>query len=139
MKRRDECIFCRIVAGELPCFRVWEDDSTLAFMDLFPVADGHTLVIPKDHFDDIFAADADSMAAVGRCSLRVANAIDKVLKPDGLGVYQLNRAAAGQTVFHFHTHLIPRTACEPFALHSRTRGEDESLRATAAALAKELA
>jgi len=138
MNRRDECIFCRIVAGELPCFRVCEDDSTLAFMDLFPVANGHTLVITKEHFGDIFAADGDSLAAVARCARRVANAIDSVLQPDGLGIYQLNRAAAGQTVFHYHTHLIPRTEGEPFALHSRERGDDETLRANAASLARAL-
>jgi histidine triad (HIT) family protein len=138
MNRQDDCIFCRIVQGELPCFRVCEDDTTLAFMDLFPVADGHTLVITKEHFSDIFSADGDSLAAVARCSRRIAQAIGKVMNPDGLGVYQLNRAAAGQTVFHYLMHLVPRTAGDPFTLHSRTRGDDEKLRANAAELAAAL-
>ena len=131
MKADDGCIFCKIVTGELPCFKVCENDRTLTFMDLFPVAEGHTLVIPKQHCADIFEIDADSLAAVTAASLRVARAIDEALNPDGLGVFQLNRAAAGQTVFHYHMHLLPRTAGEPLALHSRVRGNDDALRATA--------
>jgi histidine triad (HIT) family protein len=97
-------------------------------MDLFPVSAGHTLVIPREHFRDIFEIDSESLAAVSATSLRVASAIDEALGPDGLGVFQLNRAAAGQTVFHYHSHLLPRNAGEPFALHSRTRGDDDELR-----------
>jgi len=138
MDRPSDCVFCRIVQGDLPCFRVCEDAATLAFMDLFPVADGHTLVITKEHFGDLFAVEADSLAAVARCSRRVAKAIDQVIGPDGLGVYQLNRAAAGQTVFHYHMHLIPRNTGDPLALHSRTRGDEARLSATAAELAAAL-
>jgi histidine triad (HIT) family protein len=138
MKQQDDCIFCRIVRGEVPCFEVCEDDRTLTFMDIFPVAAGHTLVITKEHFSDIFEVDGETLAAVAASSLRVAQAIRKVLDPDGLGVFQLNRAAAGQTVFHYHMHLIPRNKGEAFALHSRTRGDDDELRATADRLAAAL-
>jgi histidine triad (HIT) family protein len=138
MTTPSDCIFCKIVAGELPCFRVHEDDRTLTFLDLFPVAEGHTLVIPKRHFPDIFAIDDFSLSAVAATSRRVAHAIDRALGPDGLGIFQANRAAAGQTVFHYHMHLLPRTGGDPFRLHSRVRGEDESLRAIAARIAAAL-
>ena len=138
MAHADDCIFCRIVRGEMPCFRVCEDAETLTFMDLFPVTDGHALVITKKHYRDIFEAEEGALAAVAATSLRVARAIDDVLAPDGLGVFQLNRPAAGQTVFHYHMHLVPRNEGEPFALHSRVRGDDEKLRATADRLAAAL-
>jgi histidine triad (HIT) family protein len=138
MKQQDDCIFCQIVGGEVPCFKVCEDDRTLTFMDIFPVAEGHTLVITKEHFSDIFEVDGEALAAVAATSLRVAQAIRRALNPDGLGVFQLNRAAAGQTVLHYHMHLLPRNTGESFALHSRNRGDDEKLRATADRLAAAL-
>jgi histidine triad (HIT) family protein len=138
MKQQDDCIFCRIVRGEVPSFQVCEDDRTLTFMDIFPVAEGHTLVITKEHFCDIFEVDGESLAAVAATSLRVAQAIRRALNPDGLGVFQLNGSAAGQSVFHYHMHLLPRTTGEAFALHSRKRGDDETLRATADRLAAAL-
>ena len=134
-----DCIFCKIVKGELPSFRVCEDEHTLVFLDLFPVTPGHTLVIPKQHASDLFEMDADTLAAVAATSLRVAHAIDEALAPDGLGVFQLNRAAAGQTVFHYHMHLLPRNEGEPFALHSRVRGDDRVLQGTAERIRASLA
>ena len=115
-----------------------EDDRTLTFLDIFPVTEGHTLIITKEHFSDIFEVDGEMLAAVAATSLRVAQAIRQALNPDGLGVFQLNRAAAGQTVFHYHVHLVPRNTGEPFTLHSRNRGDDEKLRATADRLAAAL-
>ena len=91
------CIFCRIVAGELPCHRVYEDEHTLVFMDIFPVADGHALVITKQHAATIFEADEEALTAVAATARRVAHAIRSVLAPDGLMVFQLNGAAAMQT------------------------------------------
>lgn len=115
-----DCIFCRIVTGEALCARVHEDEATLTFMDLFPVSRGHTLVITKRHYADIFEAPGEALAAVAKVARRVARAIRCELQPEGLGVFQLNGAAAGQTVFHYHMHLIPRAAGEPFLLHGRT-------------------
>jgi len=138
MTEPGDCIFCRIVRGEMPCFKVCEDDQTLTFLDLFPVAAGHTLVITKEHFSDIFEVNREVLSAVAATSLRVAHAIRKALDPDGLGVFQLNRAAAGQTVFHYHMHLVPRNTGEPFALHSRIRGDDDALRSTAERIASAL-
>ena len=131
MGNHGDCIFCGIVSGALPCFKVCEDDRTLAFMDLFPVAEGHTLIIPKHHATDLFEMDSETLGAVSATSLRIAAAIRATLAPDGLGVFQLNGAAAGQTVFHYHMHLLPRNEGVPFALHSRVRGDDDALRRTA--------
>ena len=134
MEHHADCSFCGIVSGALPCFKVCEDERTLVFLDLFPVAEGHSLIIPKRHATDLFEMDSETLAAVSAASLRVAAAIRATLAPDGLGVFQLNGAAAGQTVFHYHMHLLPRNAGAPFALHSRVRGDDDALRRTAARL-----
>lgn len=128
------CIFCQIVSGAASSFRVYEDDHVLAFMDLFPVTRGHTLVIPREHSENIFAISEASIVAVAAVSHRIARAIRKVLEPEGLAVYQANGTAAGQTIFHYHTHLIPRSAAEPFAFHGRTKGNAEELSALAEAL-----
>jgi histidine triad (HIT) family protein len=132
---REGCIFCQIAAGKAPAFRVAEDDSALAFMDIFPVSDGHTLVIPKDHAENVFEMEDAPMRAVAALSRRVARAIRAELAPDGLGVYQANGAAAGQTVWHYHLHLLPRRRGDPLALHGRARADDARLREIAAKLA----
>ncbi|MCP5060823.1 MAG: HIT family protein [bacterium] len=132
MSAATSCIFCRIVEGDAPCDRVHEDELTLTFMDLFPVGEGHVLVVPKRHFENIFEADETSLLAVMANSRRIAHALKAALAPDGIGVHQLNGAAAGQTVFHYHMHLIPRNTGDPVALHGRTEGDPVELKATAA-------
>lgn len=139
MGNGNDCVFCRIVRGETPSFRVHEDESTLTFLDLFPVTEGHTLVVTKQHFPNVFEASEPALTAVAATSLKVARAIRKALEPDGLAVAQLNGEAAGQSVFHYHMHLIPRTAGEPFQLHGRRRGDPERLRQVAGAIAQALA
>jgi len=134
-----DCIFCKIVRGEAPAHVVCEDERTLVFMDIFPVADGHTLIIPKAHCDDIFGADPEDLRSVIDRSREVAHAIGRVLAPDGLGVFQLNGAAAGQTVFHYHMHLMPRADGEPLALHARTPGDPARLAELAALFRSALA
>ena len=129
-----DCIFCRIVAGEAPCHRVAEDAHTLAFMDVFPVTDGHALVITKEHAATIFDASEAALVAVAATARRVAHAIRTALAPDGLMVFQLNGAAAMQTVFHYHMHLLPRREGEPLALHSRVPGDPARLAELAAQL-----
>lgn len=133
-----DCIFCKIVSGEAPAHRVFEDERTLVFMDLFPVAKGHSLVIPKAHSTNLLDTDDEELAAVVTHSRRVAHAIRRALAPDGIGVAQLNGAAAGQTIFHYHMHLIPRMQGEPFQLHGRTQGDPEQLAETARKLAAAL-
>jgi histidine triad (HIT) family protein len=103
-----DCIFCRIVEGEIPSHKVYEDAETLAFLDISPGSRGHTLVIPKQHTEDLFSAPADLLCAIIETTQKVANMLQQTLQPDGMNVLQNNGAAAGQSVFHYHVHLIPR-------------------------------
>ncbi len=130
----DDCIFCKIVCGEAPAHRVGEDEHSLAFLDIFPVTDGHTLVITKEHYKDVFDAEPSALQAVAASAKRVAHALQHVLEPDGLMVFQLNGPAAGQTVFHYHMHLMPRADGEPLQLHARKPGDPALLEALAARL-----
>lgn len=128
------CIFCRIVRGDAPSFRVMEDERTVAFMDLAPVSEGHVLVIPRAHAASIFEIAAEDAAAVARSAHRVAAALREELDPGGLMLAQLNGQAAGQTIFHYHVHLIPRRPGDGFRMHGRGPGRTEALRAMAQAL-----
>jgi len=103
-----DCVFCRIVAGQIPSTRVHEDEHTLAFMDLGQVNPGHVLVAVKKHAANLFELDDVQAAAVARASVRIARAIRDAFAPAGLSVYQANGKPAGQTVFHYHAHLLPR-------------------------------
>jgi histidine triad (HIT) family protein len=111
-----ECIFCRIVAKQIPATVVHEDEDTLAFMDIGQVNPGHVLVTVKKHADNIFSLDEAQAAAVFRSAARVARAIRGAFEPQGLSVYQANGRAAGQTVFHLHLHLVPRYEGDGMAL-----------------------
>jgi len=102
------CIFCKIAAGTIPSIKLWEDAETLAFMDINPANDGHCLVIPKAHFPTVFALAPEAFAAAGRTVIKVAKAVQAALKPDGINLLQANGPGAGQSVFHFHIHVLPR-------------------------------
>jgi histidine triad (HIT) family protein len=103
-------IFAKIVRGELPCHKVYEDDKTLAFMDIMPRAPGHTLVLPKAPARNILDIAPDDLVAVALTAQRVAKAAVKVFNADGVTVQQFNEGAGGQVVFHLHLHIIPRKA-----------------------------
>ena len=103
-----DCVFCKIVAGQIPSTKVHDDEHTLAFMDLGQVNPGHVLVAVKKHAANLFELDDTQAAAVARSCTRVAKAIRDAVAPTGLSVYQANGKAAGQTVFHYHVHLLPR-------------------------------
>jgi len=103
-----DCIFCRIMAGQIPAAKVHEDELTLAFMDIGQVNPGHVLVAVKPHVENIFGLDDALAAAVFRTTARVARAVNQAFAPQGVTLYQANGAAAGQTVFHFHLHIVPR-------------------------------
>ena len=103
-----DCIFCKILAGEIPCFKIYEDDATLAFMDINPANEGHALIIPREHTADVHAVSDDAIAATVKTAKKVAGAVDKTLHPDGLNLLQCNGPAAAQSVFHFHMHVLPR-------------------------------
>ncbi|KRF34635.1 HIT family protein [Nocardioides sp. Soil805] len=104
----DRCLFCAVATGDVPAHTVFEDEHTLAFLDINPAADGHTLVIPKAHADDLLDVDADTASTVMRSVRTVARIIDRALAPDGLTVMQANRRAGWQDVFHLHVHVVPR-------------------------------
>jgi len=111
-----DCVFCKIVAGQIPSTRVFEDEHTLAFMDLGQVNPGHVLVAVKKHAANLLELDDLQAAAVARASTRVARAIRDAFGPAGLSVYQANGKVAGQTVFHYHVHLLPRHAADGMEL-----------------------
>jgi len=132
MPRDTDCIFCRIIARDVPAAVVFEDDRVIAFLDAFPSSEGHTLVVPKGHHRDILDTPAEDLQAVAVVAKRVALAQKKALTPDGHGVAQFNGKAAGQTVFHYHMHVVPRWEGQNMAIHGRTQATPEQLQATAA-------
>jgi histidine triad (HIT) family protein len=111
-------VFTRIVNGEIPAAKVYEDEQTLAFMDINPAAKGHTLVICKPEYPGLLDVPPDMVAAVMQTTQRVARAILQALQADGFNIVQNNGAAAGQVVFHYHVHIVPRwqgDGVSPFA------------------------
>jgi len=112
----EDCIFCKIVAGEIPAQVVAEDEHTLAFMDIAPATRGHALVIPKKHATDLWEIEEEEFAAVARAAQRLALRLQERLQPDGVNLINSCRAAAWQTVFHLHIHVIPRYSDDPLKL-----------------------
>ncbi len=108
-----DCIFCKIVKGEIPSFKVYEDDTVFAFADINPISDGHTLIIPKKHAENIWEIPADDLAAIHRASKKVAAALKSSLNLDGVAVLQLNGRGVNQVVMHYHLHLIPHISGNP--------------------------
>ena len=102
------CVFCKIIAGMIPSFKLYEDATTLAFLDITPGNPGHALVIPKAHAANLYASADTDLAAVMATARKVATAIEKTVKPDGLNLLQANGPGAAQSVFHFHMHILPR-------------------------------
>jgi histidine triad (HIT) family protein len=111
-----DCVFCKIVARQIPATVVFEDEHTLAFMDIGQVNPGHVLVAVKKHAENLYALDDTQASAVLRVAARLARAIRDAFNPEGLSVYQANGKAAGQTVFHYHVHLVPRHEGDGMAL-----------------------
>jgi len=103
-----DCIFCKIIEGEIPSETVFEDEKTLAFMDINPLNAGHVLIIPKTHAATIGTIDTENFLAVMNTTHRVAAAVEKALAPDGINLLQLNGEAANQMVPHLHVHIVPR-------------------------------
>ena len=103
-----DCIFCKIVAGQIPSTKVYEDEKVLAFMDINPVGRGHLLVIPKNHYPTVFEIPAEDLGAVFEAARKIASAQKKALDMPGLNLIQSNGRAASQIIDHFHLHLIPR-------------------------------
>ncbi len=108
MKTDKNCIFCKIVAGDVPCTKVYEDDQTLGFMDVMPLNKGHLLVVPKEHFGNIVEIDPEIYGRLAAIVCKISKAVQAAVKPDGMNVLQLNGKAANQVVPHLHVHLVPR-------------------------------
>ncbi|MBC8162321.1 MAG: HIT family protein [Roseiflexaceae bacterium] len=125
-------LFSKIVSGEIPAVKIYEDDHTLAFLDIAPASRGHTLVIPKDEYADLYAMPPELLADVSTTVQKVALALRDTLAPDGMNIVQNNGSAAGQTVFHYHVHVIPRWEGDGVfgAWRTQQPGQDE-LRALA--------
>jgi diadenosine tetraphosphate (Ap4A) HIT family hydrolase len=104
----EKCIFCKIVQKQAPSSVVYEDSQVLAFMDIRPVSEGHTLIIPKPHYESIFDTPDDLLAQTHKVTKKIAIAVKSAVKADGISIIQQNGAAAGQEVFHLHVHVIPR-------------------------------
>jgi histidine triad (HIT) family protein len=135
-----ENIFARIVRGELPAVKVYEDETALAFMDLFPQSRGHTLVIPKSTTaTNLLTEDSDALQALIVRVQRVAKAVVVALKPDGVRIAQFNGAAAGQTIFHLHFHIIPTYDGAKMAPHKGGKADLAELEALAAEIRKAFA
>ena len=124
MTAETDCIFCKIVAGEIPSFLICEDAESYAFMDINPVHAGHALVVPRQHAADIYTIDGESLAAVARTAQRVAKAVRQAMAPSGLNLVQCNGEAAGQSVFHFHMHVMPRADGDDLKMNWGLRAGD---------------
>ena len=116
MARDPDCIFCKIVAGELPSTIVDEDERTIAFMDISPATRGHALVIPREHATDLLSIPLEDLDACMRGAQRLAHRMKEALGADGINVLNSCGSAAWQTVFHFHIHVIPRYPDDPLKL-----------------------
>ena len=124
-------IFAKILRGEVPSVKVYEDDKTLAFMDVMPQADGHTLVIPKEPAENIFELSPEGAAAMVWTTQKVAKAVKKGLDAPGVMIFQLNGKPAGQSVFHVHFHVVPRSGGVDLKLHARGMESPDKLKAIA--------
>ena len=128
---KNDCVFCAIAAGEIPCFKVFEDDFALAYQDINPFSEGHTLVIPKAHTTGLLDTPEETLAALLARVKKVAAHIKTALGCDGFHILQNNGAAAGQTVGHIHFHIVPRREGDPIEFANRP-GDMEHLKALAA-------
>ena len=117
MSRDPDCVFCKIVAGEVPSFKLFEDDTTLAFMDINPANEGHALVIPKEHSVDLYSISDEALVNTVTTAKKVAAALSRALNPDGLNLVQCNGPAAAQSVMHFHVHVLPRVRDDRLAMN----------------------
>ncbi|HEV3310511.1 MAG TPA: HIT family protein [Chloroflexota bacterium] len=132
MKTDTDCVFCKIVAGQMPCFKLLEDDNALAIMDIYPANDGHCLVLTKEHYPTLFDISDEAFAAVSRSIIRVARAVNQALSPVGLNLIQANGPGAQQSVRHFHVHVLPRKLGDQLKLNWGVKpGDSETIAALA--------
>ena len=106
--KKDDCIFCKIANGEIPSTTIYADEDFRVFFDIAPASSGHCLIVPKEHFDDVFEMKEETAGKLFVLAAKVAKSLKKELDLEGLNIVQNNGTIAGQTVFHFHMHMIPR-------------------------------
>lgn len=133
------CVFCQIIQGKIPAVKVYEDQAILTFMDLQPLNPGHTLTVPKTHAANLYEITEADLSVVAIASQRIARAVQAALKPGGIRIIQTNGAAAGQSVFHYHVHVIPMETGQRLNVHGRERASPEALEAVAAQIRAALA
>lgn len=121
----NNCVFCSIIGHEIPSSTIYEDDFVKAILDIAPSAKGHTVLIPKNHYSDIFELTEEAAAHIFVVAKKVATALKEELGCDGINILQNNGIAAGQTVFHFHIHIIPRYENDTVKIHWDTKGYEE--------------
>jgi histidine triad (HIT) family protein len=130
-----DCLFCKIIAGEIPSTRVYEDERTVAFMDINPATRGHLLVVPREHTRDLLSIGPEDLDAVLRSAQKLASVVPERLGADGVNLLNSCGRAAWQTVFHFHMHVIPRYAGDPLRLPwTPEPGDRDEIAEAAAAL-----
>lgn len=137
--KKSDCLFCKIAAGELESATVFESNDFRVILDKFPSGKGHTLIMPKEHIENIYELDGDTAGKMFGLVAVVAKALKKVLNCDGMNILQNNGEIAGQTVMHFHIHLIPRFVDDGIDFHWATKQfTDEDMEAFVAEIAKEI-
>ena len=130
-----DCLFCKIVAGQIPSTRVYEDERTIAFMDINPGTRGHLLVIPREHAKDLLEIDADDLAACAWTAQKMARTAKEKLGADGINLINSCGSKAWQTVFHFHIHVVPRYEDDPLKLPwIPGSGDEEQIKRVAEAI-----
>jgi histidine triad (HIT) family protein len=136
----DSCIFCQIAQKRVPANLVYEDEKAMAFLDIRPLSEGHTLIIPKSHYENIFGIPEELIMHIHGVTKRVALAVKKVTQADGISIMQQNGKAAGQEIFHLHVHIIPRFEGQKLPKFSETsETSKEKLSQTAAKIRRHLA
>lgn len=134
-----DCLFCKIAANDIGSVRVYEDDTVFAMMDIFPESKGHLLIVPKQHGENLFEVPDETLAHLVSVSKQLAAAAKKALNADGIKIAQFNGAAAGQTVFHYHMHVVPAYENVGFKRHAGEPANADDLRELAELIKTELA
>jgi histidine triad (HIT) family protein len=131
-------IFAKVLKGEIPCHKLYEDEDTLAFLDIMPRTEGHALVITKEKAADLFTVSPEGLAKLMAVVQKLAPQIEQAVGADGVLIQQFNGAAAGQTVFHLHVHIVPRKESEPMRPEGTKMADQAELAATAEKIRKML-
>ena len=119
----ENCIFCKIIKGEIPATKIYETEDVFCFLDIKPLNPGHALLIPKAHYTDLFDIPEKLLCTLASETKKVARVVKKVVDADGIGIGQNNGKAAGQVIFHYHIHIIPRFLVDGYKSWERVKGE----------------